>query len=166
MNNISIVIGVVSAVVIAVVLFLYPPLQAEMPVLSNLEKNVPQITTNITTQPITSMQNTTSGLIIEIITPGAGPEVASGQTVAVDYTGTFTDGKVFDSSIPRGQPLTLKLGSGQVIKGWDLGIVGMKVGEVRKLTISPELAYGSAGAGGVIPPNATLVFEVTLKVIQ
>lgn len=102
------------------------------------------------------------GLDITTLVEGSGPQVVSGQTISVDYTGMFTDGKVFDSSIPRGQPLSVALGKSQVIKGWDLGIVGMKVGEKRRLTIAPELAYGEAGFPGAIPPNSTLIFEITL----
>lgn len=107
-----------------------------------------------------------AGLKIEVLSQGTGSGAQNGQTISVDYTGMFTDGKVFDSSIPRGQPLSVVLGGGQVIKGWDLGIVGMKVGEKRRLTISPELAYGAAGFPGAIPPNSTLVFEITLKGIK
>ncbi len=107
-----------------------------------------------------------AGLKIEIVTEGTGAQVKSGDAITVDYTGMFLDGKVFDSSIPRGQPLPLVLGAQQVIRGWDLGIVGMKVGEKRKLTIAPELAYGAKGFPGAIPPNSTLVFEVTLKSIN
>ena len=105
---------------------------------------------------------TPSGLQIEEITEGTGPEAKSGQNVKVHYTGWLTDGKKFDSSKDRGQPFGFKLGGGQVIRGWDEGVEGMKVGGVRKLTIPPELGYGARGAGGVIPPGATLVFEVEL----
>lgn len=103
---------------------------------------------------------------IEILTEGTGAAVASGQTAVVDYTGTLTDGTVFDSSIPRNQPFDVHLGRGEVIQGWELGLVGMKVGEKRKLTIPPELGYGASGFPGVIPPNATLIFEVTLRAIK
>lgn len=112
------------------------------------------------------MEQNIPGLTMLTITEGSGEGAKSGQTVVVDYTGTLTDGTVFDSSIPRGQPFTVHLGKGEVIRGWDLGIVGMKVGEVRKLTIAPELAYGKDGFPGVIPPNATLIFEVTLRAIK
>ena len=101
-------------------------------------------------------------LVVEDLVVGTGAEAASGQKVRVHYTGWLTDGKKFDSSIDRGQPFAFQLGRGQVIKGWDQGVAGMKVGGVRKLTIPPSLGYGASGAGGAIPPNATLVFEVEL----
>ena len=109
---------------------------------------------------------TASGLNYEDLKEGIGPAVRSGQTVSVHYTGRLTDGKKFDSSKDRNEPFNFPLGAGRVIKGWDEGVAGMKVGGVRKLTIPPGLAYGSRGAGGVIPPNATLVFEVELLQIQ
>jgi FKBP-type peptidyl-prolyl cis-trans isomerase FkpA len=105
---------------------------------------------------------TPSGLIIEDVTVGEGEVAAAGQDVTVHYTGWLTDGKKFDSSKDRGDPFEFPLGGGRVIKGWDEGVQGMKVGGTRKLTIPPALGYGARGAGGVIPPNATLVFEVEL----
>ena len=84
----------------------------------------------------------------------------------VHYEGKLIDGTVFDASRPRGQPFSFILGKGQVIKGWDLGIEGMAIGEIRRLTIPPEMGYGTAGAGGVIPPNATLIFEVELLAVS
>ncbi len=105
---------------------------------------------------------TESGLIYEDLTLGTGNEAIAGQRVSVHYTGWLTDGQKFDSSKDRNDPFAFPLGAGHVIKGWDEGVQGMKEGGVRKLTIPPHLGYGARGAGGVIPPNATLVFEVEL----
>jgi FKBP-type peptidyl-prolyl cis-trans isomerase FkpA len=105
---------------------------------------------------------TASGLVIEELIVGEGNIAASGQRVTVHYTGWLTNGSKFDSSKDRNDPFMFGLGQGQVIRGWDEGVQGMKVGGKRKLTIPPELGYGARGAGGVIPPNATLVFEVEL----
>jgi FKBP-type peptidyl-prolyl cis-trans isomerase len=105
-------------------------------------------------------------LVIEDIRVGNGAEATAGQTVSVHYTGTLTNGTKFDSSHDRGQPFKFKLGGGQVIKGWDQGVAGMKIGGLRKLTIPPHLGYGARGAGGVIGPNATLVFEVELLALS
>jgi FKBP-type peptidyl-prolyl cis-trans isomerase FkpA len=102
----------------------------------------------------------------EDLKEGNGDEAKKGNTVEVHYTGWLTNGKKFDSSVDRGQPFSFKLGDGKVIKGWDEGVAGMKVGGKRKLTIPPELGYGARGAGGVIPPNATLVFEVELLKVK
>ncbi len=109
---------------------------------------------------------TASGLIIQDDVLGSGTAAAAGQKVSVHYTGWLfyggERGKKFDSSKDRGQPFGFALGAGQVIKGWDEGVQGMKIGGARTLTIPPELGYGARGAGGVIPPNATLIFEVEL----
>lgn len=105
---------------------------------------------------------TDSGLKIEELVEGEGEIAAAGQQVSVHYTGWLTDGRKFDSSVDRNEPFQFGLGRGMVIRGWDEGVTGMKVGGKRKLTIPPQLGYGAQGAGGVIPPNATLVFEVEL----
>ena len=108
---------------------------------------------------------TPSGLTIEELVVGSGAAASSGQKVSVHYTGWLTNGTKFDSSKDRGDPFVFPLGKGQVIKGWDEGVAGMKVGGKRKLTIPSALGYGARGAGGVIPPNATLVFEVELLAV-
>ena len=105
---------------------------------------------------------TTSGLKIEKLTEGNGPMPKAGDRVKVHYTGWLTDGTKFDSSVDRGQPFVFTIGRGQVIGGWDQGVATMKVGDKVRLTIPPELGYGARGAGGVIPPNATLIFDVEL----
>ena len=108
------------------------------------------------------MPTTASGLSYEDTVEGTGVSPQAGQTAVVHYTGRLTNGSVFDSSRNRGQPFEFTIGRGQVIKGWDEGVASMKVGGQRTLTIPPDLGYGPRGAGGVIPPNATLVFDVEL----
>lgn len=105
---------------------------------------------------------TPSGLKYVDQTVGTGDVAVAGKNVSVHYTGWLENGKKFDSSVDRGQPFSFPLGAGRVIKGWDEGVQGMKVGGKRKLTIPSDLGYGSRGAGGVIPPNATLIFDVEL----
>ena len=109
---------------------------------------------------------TASGLEYEDVREGTGESPITGQTAVVHYVGTLTNGTKFDSSRDRNQPFEFSLGLGRVIKGWDEGVASMKVGGLRKMTIPPELGYGSRGAGGVIPPNATLIFEVELLSIR
>jgi FKBP-type peptidyl-prolyl cis-trans isomerase FkpA len=111
------------------------------------------------------MTVTINGLVIEDIVAGDGEVAKSGCSVTVHYTGWLTNGKKFDSSLDRDEPFRFGLGRGQVIKGWDLGVAEMRVGGKRKLTIPPEMGYGASGAGGVIPPNATLIFEVELLAV-
>ena len=127
-------------------------------------------------QNINNIENTqgaqnTDGVKITILKEGTGDKVAkTGDTVAMSYTGMLVDGTVFDSNIDpkfnHVEPFIFTLGAGQVIEGWDIGVVGMKVGEQRKLEIAPEFAYGATGAGGVIPPNATLTFIVELIAVK
>ncbi len=121
------------------------------------QPNQPQVT-----QLPMNTQTQSDQLKIEDITAGTGQEAQDGMAVTVHYTGWLTNGQKFDSSKDRNQPFTFNLGAGQVIQGWDMGVKGMKVGGKRKLTIPAQLGYGDRGAGGIIPPGATLVFEVEL----
>ncbi len=107
-----------------------------------------------------------NALVVEEIVLGEGALAEPGRTVSVHYTGWLTNGEKFDSSKDRNEPFDFPLGRGYVIPGWDQGVAGMKVGGSRKLTIPPHLGYGERGAGGVIPPNATLVFEVELLAVR
>jgi len=117
---------------------------------------------NVNTSPQSQSQN---GLKIEILKEGEGRQITSGETAVVNYSGRLITGQEFDSSYKRGTPFSFVLGKGEVIRGWDMGILGMRVGEKRRLTISPELGYGNRDLG-VIPPNSTLVFEVELLEIK
>ena len=108
----------------------------------------------------------TDKLIIQDERVGTGTEASTGKKVTVNYAGTLTNGTKFDSSYDRNEPFIFNLGAGEVIKGWDQGVTGMKVGGKRKLTIPASLGYGATGAGGVIPPNATLIFEVELLKVE
>lgn len=112
-------------------------------------------------------------LQIDVVREGAGAQILAGQTAVVHYTGWLFDadqpearGHQFDSSHPRGQPFSFEVGAGRVIRGWDEGVAGMRIGELRRLIIPPAMAYGERGAGGVIPPDATLLFEVELLAIE
>jgi FKBP-type peptidyl-prolyl cis-trans isomerase len=109
---------------------------------------------------------TASGLKYEVLKKGKGATATAGHMVTVHYTGWLTNGTKFDSSVDRGQPFQFNLGAHQVIQGWDEGVAGMKIGEKRKLTIPSSLGYGAQGAGGVIPPNSTLIFDVELLGVQ
>jgi FKBP-type peptidyl-prolyl cis-trans isomerase len=108
------------------------------------------------------LTTTKSGLKYKDLTPGSGTTAVKGKVASVHYTGWLVDGSKFDSSLDRNEPFEFQIGAGRVIKGWDEGVAGMKVGGKRRLVIPPDLGYGSSGAGGVIPPDATLIFEVEL----
>lgn len=127
--------------------------------LGNASKQTPTPSATIT-------QTNMDELKIEDIVVGTGDEAVIGKKVTVNYSGTLIDGTKFDSSYDRGVPFSFTLGMGEVIKGWDEGFAGMKIGGKRKLTIPPELGYGATGVGGVIPPNATLIFEVELLKVE
>jgi FKBP-type peptidyl-prolyl cis-trans isomerase len=135
-------------------------------VLETVDKDGNVITTPIPTDNAVLGESNISGdLKMEDIIIGTGAEVKSGDTLSMDYVGTLTDGTKFDSSIDRGEPFEFTIGQGSVIQGWEQGILGMKVGGKRKLTIPPALGYGSQKAGS-IPPNSTLIFEVELLAIK
>ena len=136
-------------------LFILFALAAAASALAQTDNSSP---TKVTGKPKT----TSSGLQYWDIVVGTGATAVAGKPVKVHYTGWLTNGKKFDSSVDRGQPFSFPLGGGQVIKGWDEGVAGMKVGGKRQLRIPPELGYGARGAGGAIPPNATLIFDVEL----
>jgi peptidylprolyl isomerase/FKBP-type peptidyl-prolyl cis-trans isomerase FkpA len=129
---------------------------------NDTKPTTPAATPAATTTPATP----SAGLKIEDVLVGAGAAAKNGDTISVHYTGTLVDGKKFDSSRDHNTPIEITLGAGQVIKGWDQGILGMKVGGKRKLTIPPELAYGAAGRPPIIPANATLIFDVELMSIK
>lgn len=130
------------------------------PVQTPIADNIPQeVSKKMTTEKTIT---TDSGLQYVDIVKGTGDSPKTGQTVTVHYTGTLENGTKFDSSRDRNQPFSFKIGVSQVIKGWDEGVLTMKVGGNRKLIIPPDLGYGARGAGGVIPPNATLIFDVEL----
>jgi hypothetical protein len=153
-------IGVIAIVLVGTLMLAFLYLQGNSPnnpALPQLSPNIPVVSGPVTT--------TSSGLLIIEVKPGTGTEAKQGSMVSVHYTGYLTDGTKFDSSI-GGDPIVFPLGTGSVIEGWDEGLLGMKVGEKRRLIIPPSLGYGAQGAGGVIPPNATLVFDVELTQVQ
>jgi FKBP-type peptidyl-prolyl cis-trans isomerase len=138
------------------------PAQADTPTAVQITNQQAQPEVPMTESNASDVVTTPSGLKYRDIQVGDGATPQAGQTVFVHYTGTLENGTKFDSSRDRGQPFSFKLGVGQVIKGWDEGLSTMKVGGRRELIIPPDLGYGARGAGGVIPPNATLIFDVEL----
>jgi hypothetical protein len=169
----ALVIGIGAAVIVS---WQTPPAPKEEPIAETPAPPeapvvegppVPVMPTTVPTAP-GPRHVTASGLTIIEVREGTGPAAKAGDTVAVNYVGRLYDGgKQFDSSYDRGQPFEFPLGQGQVIKGWDEGVAGMKVGEKRQLLIPPDLGYGQTGAGGgEIPPNATLLFDVELMQIK
>lgn len=129
--------------------------------------NLSLSTTTTSMEPLQLPENELpSELTVVDVVEGTGPEATPGSTVSLNYVGALPDGTVFDASANHGQPITFTLGAGQVIQGWDQGIVGMKVGGKRRLIIPPTLAYGNQAVGNVIPANATLLFEVELVAVQ
>lgn len=143
-----------------------PPKTEEVTIAKPAEPTELQIQPTIKAQETKPNMPEVTKLEITDLKVGTGAEVKSGDIVSIHYTGTFLDGKKFDSSVDRGQPFETAIGVGQVIKGWDQGVVGMKVGGKRKLTIPYALAYGEAGIPGAIPPKSTLVFDVELLNIK
>jgi FKBP-type peptidyl-prolyl cis-trans isomerase FkpA len=157
-NRNRLIAGIVGIVIVAFLAFM----------VINEQFNKPDATDEIAS-PFTlsdAAVTTSSGLIYEDLTVGEGPAAQAGDTVSVTYTGYLTDGTVFDSNEESGQPFEFQLGSGYVIPGWDEGLVGMQTGGNRLLVIPSTLAYGPSGSSGVIPPNATLTFSVTLLEIK
>lgn len=160
MNITSAGIAVALAVVIAIGLLFFGP--ALFSPLNPAAYQPTEASPSDTTNNPSAMEPVPTELTITDEVIGTGAEAKTGNTVTVNYVGQLTDGSVFDASANHGQPFSFTLGSGQVIKGWDQGIIGMKEGGKRKLVIPPDLAYGAGGAGDVIPPNATLIFQVEM----
>ncbi len=152
-------IGLATAVIIYVLNYSAKP-QAVIQTDTNSQKEVVAEPSPIVEN--NNMQENVTELKMEDLVVGTGAEAVSGKVISVHYTGTLTNGTKFDSSKDRGTPFEFTLGAGEVIQGWDKGFAGMKVGGKRKLTIPSDMGYGAQGAGGVIPPNATLIFEVEL----
>jgi FKBP-type peptidyl-prolyl cis-trans isomerase len=168
----NVLLGVVFVAVTALFFSLSPKLEAQTdstavtPTVAAVTTPADATITPVATPAVKKSKikwiTTPSGLQYQILKHGTGAIAEVGQTVTVNYTGWLTDGTKFDSSVDRNQPFQFALGAGQVIKGWDEGVAGMRVGEKRKLMIPPDIGYGANGAGGVIPPNATLIFDVEL----
>lgn len=169
MKNVVLAIGAITLILVVVGVFSFTKGDSQQNQATqdvNLESQnstpAPLATESATLNPI-AMNN---DLVIEDIKVGTGDEAVAGKKVTVNYKGTLTNGTQFDSSYDRGTPFTFNLGAGEVIQGWDNGVKGMKVGGKRKLTIPSQLGYGERGAGNLIPPNATLIFEVELLKVE
>ncbi|TSC52199.1 MAG: FKBP-type peptidyl-prolyl cis-trans isomerase FkpA [Parcubacteria group bacterium LiPW_41] len=163
MNNKKTTLIIVALVIVGVGIVLWTQTPRESVTQeSQIPESNQQIQTSMPEQTNITMQTLPSGLQIGDEVVGTGAEAVAGKMVAVHYTGTLLNGTKFDSSLDRGEPFEFSLGAGYVIKGWDEGVQGMKVGGKRKLIIPSDLGYGSRGAGSAIPPNATLVFDVEL----
>lgn len=165
MKYVSIAIVIIFIGVIIFSWLKKTPVQEPLPVEQQVQVEKEQAPVS-TEKPVTSNKKVVQGMTIETTKEGSGVEITNGKTAVVHYTGKLTNGTVFDSSKTRGTPFEFPLGAGMVIKGWDLGVLGMNVGEARILTIPADLAYGANGVPGAIPPNATLVFEVELLGIK
>ncbi|NMB48712.1 FKBP-type peptidyl-prolyl cis-trans isomerase [Candidatus Kuenenbacteria bacterium] len=174
-NKIIIALLVILILIVLAYIFIPSPNKSQLVTNENTNVAVPSdhtaansTNTNSTNTPATNTNKLTEDVMelkSETLTEGQGEPIASGQTAVVHYTGWLTDGTKFDSSVDRGEPFEFVVGAGAVITGWDQGVLGMKVGEKRKLTIPSDLAYGDAGVGP-IPPKATLIFEVELLAIK
>lgn len=161
MNTVFVVVAGVAIVAVGILF------SRSMPENESVQKSQNNQVSNTSMTQDQPSANTVSELNIETTKEGTGDRVVkSGDTISVHYTGRLTDGTKFDSSVDRGTPFTFTIGTGQVIKGWDEGLLGMKVGEKRTLTIPADKGYGATGAGGVIPPNATLIFDTELVSIK
>jgi FKBP-type peptidyl-prolyl cis-trans isomerase len=167
----SLIVGISLFVIAGIYLFIGKDNKKEDVLIQTPTPAATQIEASPTSSPsatITTYKEVKNmdGLIMQDLVLGTGAEATVGKKITVNYLGTLENGTKFDSSYDRGVPFSFNLGLGEVIKGWDQGFAGMKVGGKRKLTISPELGYGATGAGGAIPPNATLIFEVELLRVE
>lgn len=168
MNITATAVAVTLAVVVAVAFLffgpgIFQPFNGATPQVASFDTHQPMdSSSDAITNALAGQETLPTTLSAQDVVEGQGPAAKQGDTVTVNYVGALPDGTVFDASARHGQPFTFRLGAGEVIQGWDQGVAGMKVGGKRVLIIPPDMGYGAQGAGGVIPPNATLVFEVEL----
>lgn len=158
-------IFIFTILIVFVVIAVWFVIQKTREVNREVEVSVPTATPVSSPEPTEAMNDPIrydNNLVVQDVVVGSGKIAESGDTLSAHYVGALENGTVFDNSYSRGQPIQFVLGSGQLIKGWELGLVGMKEGGKRRLVVPPELGYGRSGAGGVIPPNATLIFEIEL----